>query len=134
MQISSIKLSLYKKMMKWSCVFIVALIFTSCGEQAKTKQATAVKKPNLSIAKANATATFMVEGMVCKMGCGGSIRKELRAGGFIERVEVNFEEDAKQQEITAYYDSTRIDIVEMKRIIEKANDGQFTVVSSAAKK
>jgi hypothetical protein len=68
--------------------------------------------------------------MVCKMGCGGAIRKDLIHAGGVERVQVDFVEEAKSQAITVHYDSTLTDIVRLKKRIEQTNDGQFTVLSS----
>jgi copper chaperone CopZ len=69
--------------------------------------------------------------MVCKMGCGGAIRKTLMHAGGVERVHVDFIEEAKSQAITVHYDSTLTNISQLKKRIEQTNDGQFTVISEA---
>jgi hypothetical protein len=78
----------------------------------------------------NASAAFMVEGMVCKMGCGGAIRKDLMHSGSVAKVNIDFKEDATSQLIVAEFDSTKIDMAQMKSLIERTNEGQFKVLSS----
>jgi copper chaperone CopZ len=112
-------------------VSVVALVLSSCDQTKSSTQVLAVKQEQKSIVKSNAKITFDVEGMVCKMGCGGAIRKNLLHTGGVERVEVDFVEEAKSQAITVHYDSTLTDIVQLKKRIEQTNDGQFTVISDA---
>jgi copper chaperone CopZ len=71
-----------------------------------------------------------VEGMVCKMGCGGAIRKELLETGSVARVEVDFHEEMKSQIIVAHFDSTKINTDAIKSRIEATNDGQFKVLEA----
>ena len=78
----------------------------------------------------NASAAFTVEGMVCKMGCGGAIRKDLMHSGSVAKVNIDFKEDATSQLIVAEFDSTKIDMAQMKSLIERTNEGQFKVLSS----
>jgi copper chaperone CopZ len=78
----------------------------------------------------NARVEMRVEGMVCKMGCGGAIRKELLNGDGVARVEVDFQEDRKSQLIVAHFDSTKIDTDAIKSRIEATNDGQFKVLEA----
>ena len=88
------------------------------------------KQEQIPAVKSNTKITFEVEGMVCKMGCGGAIRKNLIQAGGVERVQVDFVEEAKSQAITVHYDSTLTDVVQLKKRIEQTNDGQFTVLSN----
>ena len=113
-------------------VSLVALVLNSCNQTSSSKQVLAVKQTQEQIpaVKSNAKITFDVEGMVCKMGCGGAIRKDLIHAGGVERVQVDFIKEAKSQAITVHYDSTLTDIVRLKKRIEQTNDGQFTVLSS----
>ena len=111
-------------------VALVAIVLSACDQTTSSKQVLAVKQEQKSIVKSNAKITFDVEGMVCKMGCGGAIRKNLLHAGGVERVEVDFVEEAKSQAITVHYDSTLTDIVQLKKRIEQTNDGQFTVLST----
>ena len=110
-------------------VSLVTIIFSACNQTKSSTQVLAVKQEQKSVVKSNAKINFNVEGMVCKMGCGGAIRKNLLQAGGVERVEVDFVEEAKSQGITVHYDSSRINIPQLKKGIEQANDGQFTVIS-----
>ena len=118
--------------MKVKIIFValVAIVLSSCDQTKSSKQVLAVKQEQKSVVKSNAKITFNVEGMVCKMGCGGAIRKNLLQAGGVERVEVDFVEEAKSQAITVHYDSTLTDIVQLQKRIEQTNDGQFTVLST----
>jgi copper chaperone CopZ len=111
-------------------VSIVAIVLSACNETNSSKQVLAVTKKEIPAVKSNAKITFEVEGMVCKMGCGGAIRKDLMHAGGVERVQVDFVEEAKSQAITVHYDSTLTDIIQLKKRIEQTNDGQFTVLST----
>ena len=113
-------------------VSLVALVLNSCNQTSSSKQVLAVKQTQEQIpaVKSNAKITFDVEGMVCKMGCGGAIRKNLLHAGGVERVQVDFVEEAKSQAITVHYDSTLTDIAQLKKRIEQTNDGQFTVLNT----
>jgi copper chaperone CopZ len=113
-------------------VSLVAIVLSACDQTKSSKQVLTVKQTQeqKSVVKSNTKITFEVEGMVCKMGCGGSIRKNLLQAGGVERVQVDFVEEAKSQEITVHYDSTLTDVVQLKKRIEQTNDGQFTVLSN----
>ena len=111
-------------------VSLVALVLNSCNQTSSSKQLLAVKKKEIPTVKSNTKITFEVEGMVCKMGCGGAIRKNLIQAGGVERVQVDFVEEAKSQAITVHYDSTLTDITQLKKHIEQTNDGQFTVLGN----
>jgi Cu+-exporting ATPase len=111
-------------------VSIVAIVLSACNETNSSKQVLAVTKKEIPAVKSNAKITFEVEGMVCKMGCGGAIRKNLIQAGGVERVQVDFVEEAKSQAITVHYDSTLTDITQLKKRIEQTNDGQFTVLGN----
>jgi len=111
-------------------VSLVALVLSACNQTNSSKQVLPVKKKEIPTVKSNAKITFDVAGMVCKMGCGGAIRKELIHAGGVERVQVDFVKEAKSQAITVHYDSTLTDIIQLKKRIEQTNDGQFTVLST----
>ena len=108
----------------------VLLFLQSCESGKPSNQANKIKKEIIKPVHSNASACFNVEGMVCKMGCGGTIRKTLVQGGGVERVKVSFVEEAKNQEIYVYYDSTKTNINQLKSLIEHANDGQFKVTKA----
>jgi len=68
-----------------------------------------------------------VSGMVCKMGCGATIRKELTNLQGVSRVAVDYEEDREEQIISIFYNSSFHDEKEIYAELEKINNGQFTV-------
>lgn len=77
--------------------------------------------------KANTTQEFGVQGMVCKMGCGGSIRKALKETCAVERVDVNYIDSLQEQTIKVYYKREQIAPRQMRAILTEINDKQFTV-------
>ena len=77
--------------------------------------------------KANTTQEFGVQGMVCKMGCGGSIRKALKETCAVERVDVNYIDSLQEQTIKVYYNREQIAPRQMRAILAEINDKQFTV-------
>ena len=76
----------------------------------------------------NEIADFEITGMVCKMGCGGAIRKELYASGLIDQVDVEFEEEAPSNIISVHFNNTKTSPDKIKEMIEAINEGQFGAV------
>ncbi len=72
------------------------------------------------------TATFEIQGMVCEMGCGASLRKGLYTTDAVSEVKVKYEEDRKENVIEVFYDANQTSPEKMEKIIESLNDGQFT--------
>ncbi len=107
---------------------LVALALNSCDQSMPSKPIVKVSNTKNNPVKANAEIAFEVKGMVCKMACGGSIRKSLIHSGSVERVEINFDKKAISQEVIIYYDSTKMSPIALKNIIENTNDGQFAVI------
>jgi mercuric ion binding protein len=105
-------------------IFLSVMLF-SCNETSEKSVPVSVKKSKPVIVHANCQADFTVEGMVCQMGCGGSIRKELKMTGAVERVEVNFIEEQKEQVVHVSYDSTLINTTKMTTLLNAMNDRQF---------
>ena len=75
----------------------------------------------------NSTVSLGVKGMVCQMGCGGSIRKALKATCAVERVEVNYLDSLEEQTIKVHYDRQKIAPKQMLQILSQINDHQFSV-------
>ena len=97
----------------------------SCNETSEKSVPVSVKKSKSIFVRSNCQADFMVEGMVCQMGCGGSIRKELKLTGAVGRVEVNFIEEQKEQNVHIRYDSTLINSKKITAILNTINNNQF---------
>ncbi len=104
---------------------LVVVVLFSCQETKEKSVPLTVKQTKPVEVHANSQADFNVEGMVCQMGCGGSIRKELKKTGAVERVEVNFVEEQKEQVVHVQYDSTLISTQKMTSILTSINDRQF---------
>jgi copper chaperone CopZ len=96
-------------------ILISLLLFVSlfsCKEEVKSP--TATNKAEIS-----------VEGMVCEMGCGASLRKGLLESGSVTKVEVSFDEEAPSNVITVFYDKSISSPEQLIEVIEKLNEGQF---------
>lgn len=74
---------------------------------------------------ANAVAEFEIEGMVCEMGCGASLRKGLYETGFVSEVEVSYAEENPSNSIKVYFNKENISTEKMKEVIESLNENQF---------
>lgn len=111
--------------MRFSLLFIVFLGLISCGKGTvvETKNNTSKKTQVHS----NEVLVTEVEGMVCAMGCGGSIRKDLKSTGAVSRVEVDFKEGQEKQIVKISFDNTLISKSEIISRMEKINDKQFKV-------
>ena len=108
--------------MKRILTFALLLSLFSCSDSSLKNED---KKEQVAVS--NETLVTEVEGMVCSMGCGGSIRKELKSTGAVSRVEVDFDEEKEKQTVKITYDNRLISKKEIVDRIEKLNKGQFTV-------
>lgn len=117
-------------MRKAAFVFIIFPLIFSCSSEPHVihlRTEKGKKETKVPVA-ANRVLTMEIEGMTCEMGCGGSIRKELKAAGGVARVEfVDFKEGAKKQTARVSYDTNKITVDEMVKIVTTMNDKQFTV-------
>ena len=113
-------------------IFIIGLLF-SCQETKSPEKLEKTKKEQVKPVHANSQIDFSVEGMVCQMGCGGSMRKELKKTGGVDRVEVNFVEGEKEQFVKVTYDSLLISSKQISSILNRINDQQFTAKPIAKK-
>jgi len=71
-----------------------------------------------------------LEGMVCQMGCGGSIREDLYASKGVASVSFDFDEKNPVDVARVAYNREKISADQIISIISKTNDGQFKVKSS----
>lgn len=76
--------------------------------------------------EANTIQEIGVKGMVCQMGCGGTIRKALKETCAVDRVEVSYIDSLEEQKIKVYYNRERIAPRQMLGILADLNDKQFT--------
>jgi copper chaperone CopZ len=111
--------------MKTALYLLFSLLFLAACNNATIDKKVSENKPATSNV-ANTKLALNVNGMVCKMGCGGSIRKELLATNAVEKVEVDFVEDKESQLITVYYNNSRSSKEKLLKVINEMNDKQFT--------
>lgn len=114
-----------KILMKSLLLFLsLTLVLAACTDKQviKNKETKSLVKP----IRSNSKLTLGVTGMVCKMGCGGAIRKELLATNAVEKVEVDFVEDKEAQLITVYYNNSLSSKEKLLKVITEMNDKQFT--------
>ncbi|MCH2228987.1 MAG: hypothetical protein MK105_01490 [Crocinitomicaceae bacterium] len=116
-------------------VFAVAIVFTACSDKNKVVESstTEVNVEKKIPVNANRLLTMEVEGMVCKMGCGGSIRKSLNATHGVAEVKFDFEEDRVIDVATISFDKNIVTVDEMIKIVSEMNDGQFRVGEISSK-
>ena len=111
--------------MKTALYFLFSLLFlAACNDSTIEKKASKIVPTTSNTA--NTKLALSVQGMVCKMGCGGSIRKELLATNAVEKVDVDFVEDNESQLITVYYNNSRSSKAKLLKVINEMNDKQFT--------
>ena len=110
--------------------FTTFLFLTSCSEKsASVEKEVASKTPKTKV-KANKMLTFEIEGMVCVMGCGGSIRSKLAETNAVEKCEFDFEEGREKNKVTVSFDEKKTSPEKIIKIVTEMNDGQFKVGAS----
>lgn len=116
-------------MKKLAIAFSAVLILNACSSEPEVIHLRTEKGQLLTKnpVKSNQILTIEIEGMTCEMGCGGSIRKELKATGGVERVSFDFIEGRNVQTAKISFDSNKISQDEMVKLITKMNDKQFKV-------
>ena len=79
------------------------------------------------VVEPNRVLKMELDGMVCSMGCGGSIRKELNASGAIADCDFDFEDERTTDVATIQFDKNKITADEIVKIVSEMNDGQFSI-------
>ncbi len=101
----------------------IALFACTSNEQKKSVIKSSEKVKVIS----NQILVAEVEGMVCKMGCGGAIRKELVKTNAVSRVEIDYQEGDEKQTIKIHFDNKLITKSQIVSKLEKINNSQFKV-------
>lgn len=82
---------------------------------------------NQQIVHPNKMLTAEITGMTCEQGCGGSIRKNLKATGGVSKVEYDFVIDAEKQVCRIFFDSTKISEGKISEVVNTINEEQFKI-------
>tara|TARA_Y100000589_G_scaffold324046_1_gene359566 strand:- start:706 stop:1065 length:360 start_codon:yes stop_codon:yes gene_type:complete len=106
-------------------LFVFLVLLFSCNNEASDEATNTAQ--SLNSPKPNKTLSANVEGMVCKMGCAASIRKELNALDGVDEVRIDFVKDRAKQELTVLYNDTKINQELIISSIETINKKQFVV-------
>jgi copper chaperone CopZ len=118
--------------MKNQILFTLLVFFVcSCSSEPEVVHLRTVKHNDKKKAevKANCTALIDIKGMSCEMGCGGSIRKALKATKAVARVSYDFMEGREVQVAKIEFDSTQLNTKQIETIISELNDQQFKVLN-----
>lgn len=119
----------------WIPVAMIALVL-SCSEAAPKTRIEKHQNPEtetgeqLPNVKADRLLVVDLEGMVCEMGCGGTIRAELYASNAVKEVTFDFDEERTVDVAKVAYDRNKISADKIVAIIAAANDGQFNVINT----
>lgn len=113
--------------MKLVLIPTLLVLFISCSPATSNNEQNQPQSKVCQRVKANTIQAIAVKGMVCQMGCGGSIRKALKETCAVERVEVNYIDSLPEQRIKVYYDRQQIAPKQMLQVLSELNDRQFTV-------
>ena len=103
-------------------------LFTACSTENTTEVA-AENTPEKEIVAVvpNKLLTMEVDGMVCQMGCGGSIRKALLETGGVSQCEFDFEEDRQTNIAKISFNKDLVSADKLVDVVTTINDKQFTV-------
>jgi len=110
-------------------IFAMALLVSACTSSAteEVTQETTAEQAEEEVVIPNRLLTMDIDGMVCKMGCGGTIRAELYSIGGVSNVDFDFEDDRATNVASISFDTELISVDEMVDAISAINDGQFKV-------
>ena len=117
-------------------IYIAAILVvtSACSSDVTIDEAGTETSAETAVVVPNSILTMEVDGMVCEMGCGGTLRKELKAIGGVSSVEFDFEDERATNVATISFDNNIITVEEMIKAVSSASDGQFTVGETSTKK
>jgi copper chaperone CopZ len=113
--------------MKFLLLPTLLFLFISCSQSNASKEKNEPQAMVCEKVVPNTTVALGVKGMVCQMGCGGSIRKALKETCAVELVEVNYVDSLQEQTIKVHYDRKRLGPAQMINLLSQLNDKQFSV-------
>ena len=108
---------------------VLLTLFVACSQPEKQVEvAKKVEKKEAPVkVNVNKTISLNIEGMVCEMGCGSSIRKALKDTRAVDRCSFDFKDERKVNVATISFDSTAITKDKIVSIIGSLNYKQFKV-------
>jgi len=110
-------------------IFILtsSVILSACSDQKIVEKTENSTEKVIVAVNPNQVLTMEIDGMVCKMGCGSSIRKGLKETNGVATVEFDFEEERKTNVAKIIYDKSLVSSEELIKVVSTLNDGQFLV-------
>ncbi|MBT5438799.1 heavy-metal-associated domain-containing protein [Crocinitomicaceae bacterium] len=111
-------------------IAIFAFLIFSCSNDASnlaSSESKTAKNSTVESKEPDMKFSANVEGMICKMGCVASIRKELSALNGVGSVKVDFIEDEPIQLVEVSYNKTQSNETLITKTIESINNKQFQV-------
>jgi copper chaperone CopZ len=116
-------------MKRWFFVFAAMLAFAGCSTEQDAENVvneSAAEQESFSV-EPNSVATIELTGMTCEMGCGGEIRKALKASGAVASTSFDFQEERAFNVATVKFDNADLNEQQIRKIIEGLNEGQYKV-------
>lgn len=108
-------------------ISLIAAILVSCSTDTTAGADANSQETVHNMVTPNQVLTVEIDGMVCVMGCGGSIRKELYELGGVSEVDFDFEEERETNIARVSFDTNVVDVDKIVEVLSHMNDGQFTV-------
>ena len=111
-------------------IAIFAFLIFSCSNDVSnlaSSESKTAKNSTVESKEPDMKFSANVEGMICKMGCVASIRKELSALNGVGSVKVDFIEDEPIQLVEVSYNKTQSNATLITKTIESINNKQFQV-------
>jgi periplasmic mercuric ion binding protein len=106
-------------------------LLAACADKStNTVEEVAATKEQEVVVNPTNMLTMEISGMTCEMGCGGTIRKGLRASNAVESVKFeDFDADYETNTTHILYDAKKISKEELKKIVNELSNGQYKVES-----
>ncbi len=114
-------------MKKFIFVASLGVILSACSTDVAPENTPETEEIAAAEVHPNQVLTMEIDGMVCQMGCGGSIRKGLKGTNGVASVEFDFEEERKTNIAKIAFDKSIVTSEELIKVVADLNDGQFLV-------
>ncbi len=117
-------------MKKYLILILAGATFAACSSEPKllrTEKISDKTEVQKAPVQADKLLTLEISGMTCVMGCGGAIRSALTETGGVASCEFDFKEGRKTNIAKISYDSQKISVEDIRRMLSELNDKQFTL-------